>query len=332
MLTPRFSSIRRRISPLVVLVVLPLAGLIWSCKGNGDGAHITASGTIEVVEVSVAAKSGGQITHLFVDEGSRVKQGDTIAIIDSVEYGMNYRQATAAVAMADAQLLMFERGSRAEDVAQAAELATQAKVLAKNAHEDLERIKALYATHAVPGKSVGDAEARYEAAEAGYKAAQQAADRVKRGPRDEDVAAARARLQQAQAQAELFAKKLADCVVLCPVNGTVTHRLVSAGEQVAPIAPIVTVSALDTVKLTIYVNDRELGRVKLGQQADVKIDALPDKTFTGTVIYVSPTAEFTPKNVQTKEDREKLVFAVKIQLANPDGNLKPGMPADATLK
>ena len=306
--------------------------IVLACHGNGNGGAVSESGTVEVDEVSIPAKSGGQITSLFVDEGSRVKKGDTLAFIDTIEYVLNYRQALANVASAEAQLLLLEHGSRAEDIAQANDMAQQAKVQWENAQSDLKRIKPLAATGSATAKQLDDAAARVDAAEAAYHAAKQVADKVRRGAREEDVAAGRARVLQARAQADLINKKLNDCVVISPVTGTVTHRLTLAGEQVNPGAPLVTVSKLDTVKLTIYVNERELGRVKLGASAEVKIDAFPDKSFSGIVNYISPTAEFTPKNVQTKEDREKLVFAVKILLPNPDGNFKPGLPADAILK
>ena len=116
------------------------------------------------------------------------------------------------------------------------------------------------------------------------------------------------------------------------MNGTVTHKVSNQGEMVGANATIVTVSVVDSVKLTIYVSDKDLGKVRLGQHADVTIDTYKNKKYSGQVIYISPDAEFTPKDVQTQEDREKLVFAVKILIPNSDGSLKPGMPADATLQ
>jgi HlyD family secretion protein len=141
-----------------------------------------------------------------------------------------------------------------------------------------------------------------------------------------------ARLAQAQAALVLARKMLDNCRVVSPLSGTVTSKAVEVGDLATPGAVIVSVSKLDTVKLTIYVSETELPRVKLGAEAEVRIDGGVQKVYPGKVTYISPTAEFTPKNIQTREDRVKLVFGVKIQIPNPDGALKPGLPADATIK
>jgi RND family efflux transporter MFP subunit len=141
-----------------------------------------------------------------------------------------------------------------------------------------------------------------------------------------------ARLAQAQAALVLARKMLDNCHVISPLSGTVTSKAVEVGDLATPGAVIVSVSKLDTVKLTIYVSETELPRVKLGAEAEVRIDGGAQKRYPGKVTYISPTAEFTPKNIQTREDRVKLVFGVKIQIPNPDGALKPGLPADATVK
>jgi HlyD family secretion protein len=141
-----------------------------------------------------------------------------------------------------------------------------------------------------------------------------------------------ARLAQAQATLVLARRMLDNCRVISPLSGTVTSKAVEVGDLATPGAVIVSVSKLDTVKLTIYVSETELPRVKLGAEAEVRIDGGVQKVYPGKVTYISPTAEFTPKNIQTREDRVKLVFGVKIQIPNPDGALKPGLPADATIK
>jgi HlyD family secretion protein len=301
------------------------------CSGKDENI-ISASGTIETTEVNIDAKSPAQIIQLRVDEGSIVHQGDTIALIDTTNYALNYRQALAAAGQAEAQLLLQEHGSRREDIEQGAEQVKQAQANFQNAKEDEQRLKDLLAASAATVKQHDDAVTKMQDAQASLNAAQEAYQKLKAGSRAEDIAAAKARFDQMKAQANQALQSLHDCTVISPVSGTVTHKVLNQGEIAGQNATIVTVSVVDPVKLTIYVSDKDLGRVKMGQKAEMKIDTYKDKIFTGTVIYISPQAEFTPKNVQTTEDREKLVFAVKIQVANPDGNLKPGMPADATLK
>jgi HlyD family secretion protein len=312
---------------LLYIFLLIVAG----CSSKDENI-ISASGTIETTEVNIDAKSPAQIIQLRVDEGSIVHQGDTLAQIDTTNYALNYRQALAAAGQAEAQLLLQEHGSRREDIEQGAEQVKQAQANFQNAKEDEQRLKDLLAASAATAKQHDDAATKLQDAQASLNAAEDAYQKLKVGSRAEDIAAAKARFDQMKAQANQALQSLHDCTVISPVSGTVTHKVLNQGEIAGQNATIVTVSVVDPVKLTIYVSDKDLGRVKMGQKAEMKIDTYKDKTFTGTVIYISPQAEFTPKNVQTTEDREKLVFAVKIQVANPDGNLKPGMPADAVLK
>jgi HlyD family secretion protein len=130
----------------------------------------------------------------------------------------------------------------------------------------------------------------------------------------------------------LLKKNIRDCYVVSPINGFLVKTFVERGESVTPMSSLFKVSDLDVVELVIYVSTEELGYVKLGQEADVTIDAFKDKVYKGKVTYISPEAEFTPKNIQTKDERTKLVFAVKITIPNKEYDLKSGMPADAVIK
>jgi HlyD family secretion protein len=156
--------------------------------------------------------------------------------------------------------------------------------------------------------------------------------KLQRFARPQELAAAKARVDQAKASADLFRQYLADATILAPVSGTVTEKPVEEGELISVGTVVVTIARLEQMNLMIYVNENELGKVKLGGKADVVIDTYPDRTFPGKVIFISPIAEFTPKNVQTKEDRTKLVFGVKLEVDNKEGILKSGMPADAYVQ
>jgi HlyD family secretion protein len=156
--------------------------------------------------------------------------------------------------------------------------------------------------------------------------------KLKNFARPEDLTAARARASQAKATADLLKKQLTDAVVVAPVPGTITHVPVEQGELIGAGSVVVTISRLEKMNLMIYVGEVELGKAKLGGMADVYIDTYPDKPFPAKIVYISPIAEFTPKNVQTKEDRTKLVFGVKLEIENKEGVLKSGMPADAYVR
>jgi len=299
--------------------------------GNNHHALIDASGTLESVDVNVGAKVPGQIVRLLVDEGTRVRAGDTLAILDKSTIQIQWEQAQAGVELARAQYQMLLNGARSEDISSAGQSLIQMESTQKNATEDYQRMKALLASHSVTQKQFDDAEARLTVARAQYNTAKQGLQKIKRFARPEELAAAKARLDQAQSGADLLLKQLSDACIVAPVTGIVTHKPVETGELMSAGTTVATISRLDTLNLMIYVSDTELGKVKLGGSADVVVDTYPDSTFPARVVYISPIAEFTPKNIQTKEDRTKLVFGVKLEVDNHAGILKAGMPADAYL-
>jgi HlyD family secretion protein len=318
---------KSRIAALILAVAFGM-----SCSSGEPKDVISASGTIETVEVNVASKVGGQLLELAVGEGSRVKPGDVLATIDHATLDIQLRQAEAGVKLAEAQLALLVKGARVEDIRQAEAALKQAEAALTVAEDDARRMRELVKTGSVTPKQRDDAEARLTVAMAQRNAAAEALSKVRALARPEEIRAAEARLAQAQAAADLLAKTIADCTITAPAGGIVTHKAVEAGELVTPGATVVTLTELDSVYVMIYVSEQVLGRIRLGDAAEVGIDAFPDKTFAGKVTYISPEAEFTPKNVQTKEDRVKLVFGVKVEIENRDGLLKPGLPADAVIR
>jgi HlyD family secretion protein len=234
--------------------------------------------------------------------------------------------------LARAQLVLLRNGARREDIEQAEAALRQADASLKVAEADALRMRELARSGSVTPKQREDAEARLTVTQAQRAAAAEALSKVRRLARPEEIQAAEARLAQAQAAVDLLEKSIADCTISAPAGGVVTHKAVEAGEFVTPGATIVTLSELDSVYVMIFVTEKELGRVRLGDAADVRIDAFPDRAFPGRITYISPEAEFTPKNIQTKEDRVKLVFGVKVEIENKEGLLKPGLPADASIR
>jgi HlyD family secretion protein len=296
----------------IIVTVLLLSG----CSSNNKN-EISASGTIEGTDVNVGMEVAGKVKELRVDEGARVSAGDTLLVIDNVEYAIQLRQAVANLQSFDATYRLAVEGSRKEDI-------VQAEAMFNSAEADYKRMKELLASQTVSQKQYDDAYAR-------YVTAQQTYEKLKRGLRNDEIDAARQRRELAAAQVDLLKKKIRDCFVIAPSNGVITLKSIEPGELVMVGMNVFRLTRLDKVKLTIYINEQELSNVKLGQHAKITTDAKTSKSFDGKVIYISPIAEFTPKNVQTKEERTKLVFGVKIEIDNPDGILKPGLPADATI-
>ena len=313
------------------LFFILLAVGAMGCGSNHKGT-IEASGTLESTDVKVSAKVPGQLETLRVQEGSQVQVGDTLVILDRSTLELQFRQAQAGFEVADAQYHLLLNGARSEDLRLAEESLRQAEASYKNANDDYLRMKELLASNTVTRKQFDDAEARYTIAKAQLSSAEQGLGKLQKFARPEDLAAARARASQAKATADLLKKQLSDAVVVAPVVGTVTHKPIEQGELVSAGSVIATISRIDQMNLMIYVSENELGKAKLGGIADVYIDTYPDRAFPAKIVYISPIAEFTPKNVQTKEDRTKLVFGVKLVIENKDGVLKSGMPADAYVR
>jgi HlyD family secretion protein len=313
------------------VVVMSSTMILFGCGSKHDGL-VESSGILEAVEVNVASKVSGQILQINVREGDTVVKGDTLASIDNEMQQLQLQQAVAGIDLADAQYRLLLNGARSEDLSAAEETVRQTESSLQTAASDFERIKELYTTNSVSKKQYEDAESRVIITQAQRNSSKQNLQKLRRFARPEDIGAAKARVDQAKAQANLIKKQIKDSYITAPVSGTVTYKPVEEGELIGTGSTIVRISRLEKVELMIYVNETELGKVKLGSHADVVIDTYPDKNYSATVIYVSPVAEFTPRNVQTKDERTKLVFGVKLEVENISGELKSGMPADAYLK
>lgn len=176
------------------------------------------------------------------------------------------------------------------------------------------------------------AEAQYRQAEAQVAAAQAALDELEAGPTPEEVALAEAQVRQAEAAVRLVDAQIAQLTLTAPMDGFVATRSAQVGETAQAGLPLLTIANLDEVKLVIYIPENRIGQVRLGQEVEVRVDSFPDRVFLGQVASIAGEAEFTPRNVQTQEERVNLVFAVKVRIPNPDHALKAGMPADAVIR
>ncbi len=195
-------------------------------------------------------------------------------------------------------------------------------------------LNALWATRSDPlvlETELHGAEMQLRLAEAQVSAAQAALDELEAGPTAEEIAVAEAQVRQAEAAVGLIDAQAAQLTLTAPMDGIVTSRNGQTGETASAGAPLLTIANLDDVTLAIYIPETRVGQVQVGQEVQVQVDSFPERVFVGQVSSIAGEAEFTPRNVQTQEERVNLVFAVKVRLPNSDGLLKPGMPADATL-
>ncbi len=321
-----------KLNYLLIFALLTAVAILCSACGGSGQSDIRASGEIESRETAISSLGAGQLADISVEEGETVLPGDTLVLIDRKSNEIALRQANAGVDAADAQLDLMLTGARSEDIARAREAVNSAKAALNVAEADARRAENLFAAKSITAKRRDDAIAAHTIAKAQYNSALEALATVSNIARPQEIKLAQAKYDQAVAARDLVQKSYDDCTVLAPTAGTITQIPVEAGELVTMGSVVAVISNLDTVDLVIYATEVELGHLSLGQAAKVSIDAYPGRDFDGVVTFISPEAEFTPKNIQTREDRVKLVFAVKIRIPNPDHVLKPGLPADAILR
>jgi HlyD family secretion protein len=322
-----------------------LLALAAGCQQDDPAAANRVSGFVEATEVRISAETAGRITEFRVDEGDRLAVGDVIARLDTRDTELQLQRLRAERNAAQAQLRLLLAGARDEDVRQAeAQLrATEADVATiaaehKSAQLDLERFESLLRANAGSQKQRDDAQARVDVARERQRAAEQRVGaaretlaRLRAGARPEELDAARARVATVDAQIAALDKTIADATVTTSVAGVVTQKIADAGELVARGAPLVVITDLDNAWANLFVPEPMIPRIELGQQATVYTDA-GGEGIPGKVTFVSPRAEFTPRNVQTAEERSKLVYRIKVAVDNRAGVLKAGMPVDAVLE
>lgn len=300
-------------------------------RHRNDQGVLRVSGNIEVTSVEVSFKVPGRVRERPVDEGETVQAGQVVARLDSTDLAHEAAIRRAEAEAARAALRELEAGSRSEEIAQAEAALAAAEAEAKRLSDDFRRSQELFAREVIPKQSFDAARAGRDSSQAVARQAREALALVRKGPRRERIDQARARLGEAEAALALAGERLGYATLAAPVAGMVLSKNIEPGEQVAIGTPVITIGELDNVWVRAYIPETDLGRVKVGQKAHVSTDTWPDKTYDGTVTFISSEAEFTPKNVQTEKERVKLVYRIKITLPNPNRELKPGMPADAEI-
>lgn len=312
--------------------IVAASQLATGCHRNGarDGA-LTLSGNIEVVDAQLGFKIAGRVARRLVSEGDPVKAGQLVAQLEDTEQVQQLALRRAELQGAEAALAELEAGSRPQEIASAAAALGSAEAERDRARLDFDRQQELLNRAAIASREFEAAQAQLKVADARVTEAAEHLKLVREGPRPETIAQARARVAQARAAVALAETQVANTRLSSPLTGVVLAHHIEAGEFVAPGTPVVTVA--DTVHTWVraYVNQTDLGRIRHGQHVAVRCDTFPGKTYDGVVGFISSEAEFTPKTVQTQQERVKLVFRIKVDVANPNDELKPGMPADVII-
>ena len=321
---------RLLIIPIVVVVLIVVGWLLL--RGHEETNAIAASGTVESTEADLGFQVPGRVADVSVKEGDAVQKGQTLARLDPQEITARQQGANAQLAAARALLTELERGARPQERGQAQEGVEAARRRMQEAEATLARSRKLYDGGAISKEALDQSETAYTVAKAQAEQARQQQSLVDVGPRTERIDAQRAVVRQAEANVAQVQANLDNAVVTAPFNGIVTVRHREPGESVTPGLPVLTLMNPDDRWVRIYIREDQIGQVHLGESAKITSDSHPGKTYQGRVSFISPQAEFTPRNVQTAEERVKLVYAVKVAIVGDSTlDLKSGVPADVTL-
>ncbi len=289
------------------------------------------SGNIEAHESLVSFKVTGRVIDLPIEEGQTLKTGDLVARLDDADYRQQVAIDQATMQVRRRQLALGLAGSRSQDIeaGRLAVLDAQADLVQRR--QDLARYQALYEKDEIAAQVRDQAATAVTRAQATYDRAKQAYSELLEGTRKEQLAVDRANVRQAQQNLNMAQVLLGYTVLRAPFNGVILVRQAELGEVVAPGAPIVTLADLEHIWVRVYVPETDLGRVHWGEDVAVRTDTFPGKNYHGRISFISSEAEFTPKSVQTEKERVTLVYRVKVDVDNPNFELKPGMPADVFI-
>lgn len=319
---------------LFVILALGASGAAAWYFGNhraNSASTLTLYGNVDIRQVQLAFNGSERIAQMLVREGDPVKKGQLLATLDTVRLSRNVDLQQAQLASQQQVVLRLAAGSRPEEISKAQADLEAARIEAENAESTWQRQKDLAEQHFVAKQQADNARAAANAAQAKYHALQETLKLVQMGPRKEDIAAARAMLKANEAAVEVARKALADASLYAPDNGIIQGRILEPGDMASPQRPVYTLALTDPIWVRAYAQGPDLGKLKPGINADVSTDSFPGKKYRAWIGYISPTAEFTPKSVETTEVRSSLVYQVRIFVCNPQGELRLGMPATVTI-
>ncbi|HLX27707.1 MAG TPA: efflux RND transporter periplasmic adaptor subunit [Casimicrobiaceae bacterium] len=316
------------------------AALLIGCTGcdpvsywssSRDRSEIPLSGTVDTYEVDLSFQVGGRLLRLHTDEGRSVNAGDLLAELDPRDFELALAKARSQAKSADKALAVLLAGSRVQDIRAAEATLGQMQADVKLARLQQERTAKLVAEHFAPPQQLDTANDQLDVATAKVEQARQTLSLLREGARKEDIERASADSEAAKTAATIAEQQLAYACLTSPVNGVVSVRLVEQGQNVASGQAVLRVAELNRPWVRVYLDERDLPRVRLGQPAKIVVDGIPGKAFNGHLSFISPEAEFTPKTVETRALRVDLVYRAKVDVDDAGGALKIGMPADVRL-
>jgi HlyD family secretion protein len=327
--------VNKKAIPIVVAAVVLIGAIAYWIFGRHDqSGSIVLHGNVDLRQVDLPFSDSERIAEVLVEEGTTVKAGEVLARLDTGRLVPRLQQAEARVAAQSEALQKLHNGARPEEVAQARAAVNAAQAEAANARSQYERLRGISDEskgRAVSPQDLDAASAAARMSEAQAENARKTLELTLAGPRHEDIDQAKAQLDAAQADLALLKRQLADAELISPTDGVIRNRLMEPGELATPQRPVFTIAITNPKWIRGYVSETDLGRINVGMPATITIDSAPKSPIDGKVGFISSTAEFTPKTVQTEELRTSLVYEVRVFVQDDADRLRLGMPATVSI-
>ena len=329
-------AIKQRLRPVFILAILCIIGAaiwLWQSKRHTvSDNELSLYGNVDIRQAELAFNDSERIADLLVEEGDRIKKGQLLAKLETERFEHAVERADAQVQTQEQIIARLEAGTRHEEIRKAkADVAVAAAAL-DDAERTYKRISVLVPQKAASVQNLDDARAAANSARARLNALRAILDLANAGPRKEDIAAAKALLKRYEAELALAQRDLKNACLYAPTDGIVQNRILEIGDMASPQKPVFTVALIEPLWVRAYVSEPDLGKIREGMKADVTTDSFPGKQYEGRIGFISPTAEFTPKPVETREIRTKLVYQVRVFVKNSKDELRLGMPATVRVQ
>lgn len=320
---------RRRVAVVLLVAAVLVAGALLYAHfhSTGSGDVLTLYGDVDIREAQPAFNDSGPITRMLVSEGARVTKGELLARIDDLRYKARLAQAQQQADDLKTVLTRLLRGSRPDEIARDKATMEGLKAIYENDEIAYARTVSLLPHGVVSTQDRDDAQATVRAARQSYEAAMRTHALAVKGPRVEDIAAARHAYKAAVAAAAFAQQELIDTRLYAPADGIIEDRILEPGDMASPGTPVYTIALTNPLWVRAYVSEVDLGKIRLGMPATVSTDSYPGQVYHGWVGYIDPTSEFTPKNIETPELRTALVYQLRVYVCDGHDELRLGMPA-----
>ena len=310
---------------LIIAILAALATGYYYFKEEKAATELTLYGNVDIREVDLGFRVFGKLIEMRFEEGDSVKKGDKLALLDAEPYQREYEAAAARVRRAEAMVQKFESGNRPQEIKSAQAQVAEAEAAFNNARRNYLRQTELIEAKAASQKVWEQAEARHDENAARLKAARESLALLEEGFRKEDIAASREELKEARVQLDLARIRVLDSTLIAPSDGLLISRILEPGTILSPGTPVYTVSLHNPIYIRAYIAGPDLGKISTGTPVEITSDS-SSITYPGKIGFISPRAEFTPKNVETPELRTDLVYRLRIVAEDLDNGLRQGMP------